>query len=302
MVILCCLAPRPGRSQTDMDAIMMNKGLFCAGAMYGYSTWKDYWEGTFKRDNENLGNVQTQMFGVMGNYGISKNLNALFSLPYVQTKASGGTLKGLKGLQDLSLALKWRALSLPIGSKSRLSVIGIGSFSFPTTNYVADFLPMSIGLRSKNLTVRGMVDYQYHKAFITVSGNYVVRSNITIDRTSYYDTEMHLTNEVDMPNMAGGGVRAGIRSRSWVAEATFDQMNTLGGFDIRKNDMPFPSNKMNASMAGVNVKYSFINRFRGLELTAGAKYTVAGRNVGQATMINGGVFYIFNLNRKNAKS
>jgi hypothetical protein len=71
-------------------------------------------------------------------------------------------------------------------------------------------------------------------------------------------------------------------------------MTTLGGFDIRKNDMPFPSNKMNQTQVGANFKYT-MKSIRGLELTGGVRYVVAGRNVGQATTINGGVFYLLNV-------
>src|SRR4026209_2651728 len=88
-------------AQTDMDAIMMEKNAFCVGPMYSYSSWKNYWEGTLKRENLNLGKVTTQMYGLMGNYGVTRKLNALFSVPYVRTKASAGTLQGMKGVQDL---------------------------------------------------------------------------------------------------------------------------------------------------------------------------------------------------------
>lgn len=300
--ILClCLLSGGVSAQTDADAIMLNKKVLCIGGMYSYNSWKNYWEGTFKRDNENMGTVSTQMIGVMGNYGITRKLNVLFSLPYVQTKATDGTLKGLKGLQDLSLGAKWKAHTTTIGESGTLSAFAIGMFSFPVSNYVADFLPMSIGMHSKNLSMRGMLDYQVNKFFTTASGYYTLRSNIEIDRTSYYDTEMHLTKKVDMPDIAGASLRMGYRSRSWIAEGTFDYMNTLGGFDIRKNDMPFPSNDMDAKMVGVNFKYTFLKKLRGLELTGGVKYTVAGRNVGQATIINGGLFYLMD-NKKNRKS
>lgn len=294
--VCCCLLMQFLQAQTDGDAIMINKNVLCAGAMYSYGSWTNYWEGTFKRDNENMGRVSTQMIGVMGNYGITKNLNALFSLPYVQTKATGGTLKGLKGVQDLSLMLKYRFLSTEVLA-GKLSTFAIGGFSFPVTNYVADFVPMSIGMRSKNVSFRGMADYQISKFFVTGSAAFVYRSNIEIDRTAYYDTEMHNTNIVDMPNVLNSNVRAGYRSKSWIAEATYDRMNTLDGFDIRKNDMPFPSNEMDATLAGVNFKYSFQKRLKGLELTAGARYVVAGRNVGQSTIFNGGIFYLMNLSK-----
>lgn len=298
-----CFIVNYSHAQTDMDAIMMNKKLLCIGGMYSHSKWDDYWEGKFKRDNENLGTVSTQMIGLMGSYGITSNLNFLFGLPYVKTKATAGTLKGMKGFQDLSLAMKWRAISVPLSPKSKISVFGIGGVSFPTTDYVADHLPLAIGMHSTNLNLRALVDYQYGKFFTSVSGSYIFRSNVEIDRESYYDGfEIHNTNIVDMPNVTGYSVRAGYRSKSWIAEGTLDRMITLDGADIRKNDMPFLSNKMNATMAGVNFKYSFLKKLRGLEITGGAKYTVAGRNVGQATTINGGFFYILNLNKKTTKS
>jgi len=63
-------------SQTDMDAIMMYKNQLCIGPTYEYSSWKKlFWEGTLKRDNQNLGRVTTQSFNFMGAYGIKNNLN-----------------------------------------------------------------------------------------------------------------------------------------------------------------------------------------------------------------------------------
>jgi hypothetical protein len=278
---------------------MMNKNVLCAGAIYSHSSWKNYWEGDFKRNNLNLGTVSTQMYSVMGNYGITNKLNFLFNLPYVQTKASAGTLKGMKGFQDVSVMLKWMPYLQHIGKKGIVSAYVIGGVSTPLTNYVADFLPLSIGMHSTNLSVRGMVDYQRGHLFGTASAIYMYRSNIKIDRNSYYTTQMHYTNKVAMPDMSGYNIRAGYRSNTWIAEAVLENMTTLGGFDIRKNDMPFPSNKMNATMAGVNVKYS-LSVVPGLEILGGGKYTISGRNMGQATTIYGGIFYIMNFSKKSA--
>ena len=173
LVSVACL-----QAQTDADAIMMTKNNFCVGGMYSYSSWTNYWEGTLKRDNQNLGTVSTQMIGVMGNYGISKKLNLLFGIPYVQTKASAGTLHGQKGIQDLSLWVKWMPFEKEVGP-GILSLYTIGGLSVPVTNYVADYLPLSIGLHSTNATLRAMVDYQVGSFFATLSGSYIIRSNIT---------------------------------------------------------------------------------------------------------------------------
>jgi hypothetical protein len=300
LFVFLVVHPFIAKSQTDLDAIMMNRKNLCIGPMYGYSSWKNYWEGTFKRDNENLGKVSTQMFSVMGTYGITKKLNVIVNLPYIKTKASEGTLHGLDGLQDLSLWIKWKPYSKDLG-KGTFSLFALGGASFPASNYTPDFLPLSIGLHSTNLSARVIADYLLNKFFVTASGTYTYRNNIKIDRNSYYTTEMHLTNEVEMPDVASFNFRTGYRSGHFIAEAFASNMTTLGGFDIRKNDMPFPSNKMNSTAVGAGFKYEF-KRIHHLSLMGDASYIVAGRNVGEATSFSGGLFYLFNFSKKDKKN
>ena len=287
------------KSQSDMDAIMMNKNNFCGGAMYGYSSWKNYWEGTFKRDNANLGNVSTQTISIMGNYGITNKLNVLFGLPYIQTKASAGQLKGQNGIQDLSLAIKFLPIEKEIGNGT-FSFYTIGLVSLPLSNYVADFLPLSIGLHSKTASLRLMADYQYKNLFVTAAGTYTVRDKVKIDRNSYYTNELHYSNQVSMPDATNINVRLGYRSDRLIAEAVFDRFTTQGGFDIRKNDMPFLSNKMNATRVGVGGKYTF-KKIAGLSAVANGNYVLAGRNIGQAYSISAGAFYIMEWSKKKKK-
>ena len=300
IVLMGCLSAGALRAQTDIDAIMMSKRNFCTGIMYGNSSWTNYWEGTLKRNNENLGTVSTQYVSIMGNYGVSRKLNLLFGLPYIQTKASAGQLKGYRGIQDLSLWVKWMPIEKEWG-KHIFSVYALGGASTPVTNYVADYLPLSIGLRSKTFSLRGMVDYQYGSWFTTFSGTYVHRSNITIDRTAYYTTGMHYTNEVYMPDAMQLNWRAGFRDKGWIIEAVADQWTTLGGFDISRNNMPFPSNRMNATRLGINLKYEDVF-LDGLSLTGNAFTTVAGRNMGQANAFSAGVFYIIDFPDRKKKT
>ncbi len=297
VAITCLIAiPQISRAQTDADAIMIPKNYFCGGLMFGNSSWKNYWEGTFKRDNLNIGTLTTHSYTAMVNYGLTKNINLLASVPYITTNASGGTLEGLKGVQDLLFTLKWRALRANFG-RGMFNLFAIGSASLPLSNYQADFLPVAIGSQSKSLMFRCLLDYKVGKYFVSGSTEFMQRSIITIDRYAYYTTEMHYTNQVGLPNMQNFALRTGYRSNSWIAEAVLENNNTLGGFDIRKNDMPFVSNRMNSTMAGVNFKYSSV-WLKGLELTAGGNYVLAGRNVGQSTTVHGGAYYLMNFSKK----
>ena len=283
-------------AQTDIDGLMMQKNFFCVGPTVGKSSWKNYWEGTFKRDNGNLGTVSSTTAMIMGNYGVTDKLNVLFGLPYIKTKASAGQLAGQKGLQDLSLFVKWAAIEKMIG-KGNLKTILIGGYSTPVSNYTPDLLPLSIGLQSKTAMIRLMADYEIGDWFATASGTYNFRNNVTLDRNTYYTTEMHYTNKVKMPDATYFNVRAGYRSSTWIIEAIADKWTTIDGFDISKNNMPFLSNKMNATKLGMHIKYDtdFIN---GLSFVADASTTVAGRNVGQSASFGGGIFYIFDFGKK----
>ena len=294
------LAPFLMSAQTDIDGIMMSKNNFCFGAVYQYSSWNQYWEGDFKRENLNLGTVSTKSMALMGNFGISDKLNAIFSVPYIETNASAGTMKGQKGIQDLSFTLKYMPLEKTIG-KSTYSIYALGSLSTPLSDYTADYLPLSLGLRSKTASLRLMGDYQKGRFFTTISGAYVKRANITIDRNAYLTDEIHYTNKVDMPDAISVNFRTGYRSNRLIAEFVIDNWVTQsGGFDITKNNMPFPSNTMNALRYGINSKYT-LKKLPQLSLIGGYNYVVEGRNVGKSDTFYGGIFYIINFEKKNSK-
>lgn len=279
------------KAQTDLDAILMNKSQFCSGFLYNHSSWDNYWEGTLKRTNENIGTITTQSVMYMATYGITNDLNVIAGAPYVWTNASAGTMKGMHGVQDISAFVKWRALNKSYGS-NKLSLFLIGGVSSPLSNYVIDYLPLSLGMGSTNFIGRGMVDFQHRRLNVTASAAYVRRSNVAIDRTAYYDTEMHYTNKVEMPDAAQYQLRAGYRGKYLLAEALLNNWTTLGGFDMTRNNMPFPSNRMNATSVGLQLKYT-LKSMTNLSLLAGASTTIAGRNMGQAAAFNVGAFYAF---------
>ena len=300
-VILCfsILLITAAHAQNDHDAIMMNKYQWCNGFSYEHSQWKDYWEGTLKRDNQNIGTFTSQAVMFMTNYGITDKLNIMAGLPYVSNHVSGGTLHKMQGLQDVSVAVKWKPIAAKWG-KSKMSLYAVAGVSTPASNYQVDFLPMAIGLGTTNAIGRAIVDYQQGEFFATGSAAYILRSDTKIDRTAYYTDHIIYSNKVDMPNVTSYMFSAGLRSKYLIAEAMVSNMTTLGGFDIRRNDMPFPSNRMNMTNVGTHVKYT-LPFYTHVELTADGSYTIKGRNVGQATNFGFGAFYLFNFKKKTSE-
>lgn len=293
VILLSCLLPLISFSQTEQDALMMPKKILCVAANYSYNSWGNYWEGSFKRDNQNIGTLSTQAVGLMFNYGISNNLNILGSLPYMSIKANQGTLQGLNGFQDAGLFIKWKPINKIKGS-NKFSLFGVAGYSTPSNDYNVDFMPMCIGLGSNVLSGRLIADVQHKKLFATLSAAYQHRSNVEIDREAYYTTRQINSSEVRMPNAGNFQMLAGYRTKTLIAEAFLDNMTTFGGFDIRKNDMPFVSNKMNSTKIGAEAKY-YIPKHTSLGFHANVWHTIAGRNVGQATGFMTGIDYAFKI-------
>jgi Putative MetA-pathway of phenol degradation len=298
-VVIFSLLAMGVNAQSLTDGLMMPKGNFCTGFLYMHDQWKDYWEGGTRRENANIGTITTQSLMYMGNYGVTDRLNIIVMLPYVKTQPSSGTLTGMEGIQDVSLSAKYRFLAKDY-TASGLRFFAVGTFSTPASKYTADFLPMSIGLGSTNFTARLTGNYHLESGwYINASGGYTVRSNVKLDRPSYYsDGQIYFTNEVNMYDTFDFTTMLGYYKNGIQAEAFYAQQNTLGGGDIRRQDMPFVSNRMNYGKVGALLMY-YLPKPKNLAVRASFSYTLDGRNVGQSTTLMGGLLYTFHFASKN---
>jgi hypothetical protein len=287
------------QAQTPTDGLMMPKNNFCTGFMGTYDKWTDYWEGNLKRENGNIGSISTTSVMWYGNYGVTDKLNVIASVPFVSTKASAGTLHGMHGIQDLMVTAKYKLLEKAIDS-GKLRVFGVAGAGLPLTDYTPDFFPLSIGAHSKQATGRLIVNYYTRlKLYVNTSVGYTFRGNVELDRPSYYtDGQIYFTNQVDMPNVLDFTASIGYINRGLETKLTYMQQSTLGGGDIRRQDMPFVSNMMNYSKAELLLMY-YLPKPKYFALRGSYSYTVAGRNVGQSSTIMGGILYTFHFSKSN---
>ncbi|ACT91295.1 hypothetical protein [Dyadobacter fermentans] len=281
-------------AQMPNDAIYMGKKTACLAVSYTHSSWDQYWENSLKRENLNIGTHTTQSVMPMLAVGITKNLNAIVALPYVWTRASTGNLMWQKGVQDASLWLKYRFLN-----KSGFSLHAIGGASLPASDYIPDFLPMSIGIQCRTATARLLASYRHTSGiYLTASGSYIFRSKINIDRDSYQaDDKLYNTSKVSVPNAYDASARLGYLKKAIQAEAFVEYGACDGGDNIRRNDMPFPTNNMKSTVAGVYAKFQPKN----IGVNARASHVLSGQNVGQSTAFSVGVLYQFRY-AKEAKN
>ena len=68
--LFACLAA-PFGAQTIDDGIMLGQKALLTGNFYSYDTWDEYWEGTLKRTNGNIGTVTTEANIITANYAAS---------------------------------------------------------------------------------------------------------------------------------------------------------------------------------------------------------------------------------------
>jgi hypothetical protein len=290
------LASSTVRAQTIEDGIMMPGKSLCTGFMYTHDSWEEYWEGSAKRVNGNIGTITTQTVAWVGNYGITDRLNVIAMLPYVWTDASQGVLHGMKGFQDLTVAAKYNLLETAFTSRGSLRAIVVGSFGTPLGDYTPDFQPMSIGSASQVFSGRLTLMFQARQGwFIHGSGAYTWRGKVTLDRPVYFtDDRLFTSDEVSMPDVFAYTVSAGYLKPRLHIPISFSQQITRGGGDIRRQDMPFVSNRMNYAKLDALVMY-YLPKVRNLAVRVAGRYTVDGRNVGQSTTLTAGLLYVFHF-------
>jgi len=251
-----------------------------------------------------LGTVKTQTVTWNSNYGITNKLDLIVNVPYVWTHASQGVLHSMNGFQDITLAAKYQAIDRRFTRWGRLRTFGVVAGGIPLTSYSPDFQPLSIGLGSKRISARGTLNFQSDRGwFLTGSTAYTWRDNVTLNRTSYFTNgQLYLTNQVEMPNVFDFVTSAGWLSRARMAQVSFFQLRTLGGGDIRRQDAPFISNRMNFSRVSGMVMYPMPGSLHNLSYQFMYGYVVDGRNVGQSSTITSGFQYTFHLDRKGPRS
>jgi len=288
-------APRLG-AQTLDDGVMVSPHQLRTTVMFGREQWDQYWEGTLKRSNDNIGTLTTRTMSWMGAYGLSKNVSLVATLPYVWTKSSEGVLSSMQGRQDLTVAVKYRAVQTKFANGVTARVLAVGGVGAPTSNYTPDFLPLSIGMHDRQAFVRGGLYLINHRGFFFDGwGGHVWRSNVTLDRPAYYTNgQLIESNEVDMPNVANYTASVGYNKGAWCIPVGIDGQRTLGGGDIRRQDMPFVSNRMNLTEAHAEVMY-YLPMLPSIQLGVGAAHVLAGRNVGQSTKLSFGVTHVVHL-------
>ncbi len=299
LAVVALLSSKLSSAQTADDGIMLAKQQLCTGVFYAYDYWDHYWEGAVNRTNGNVGTVTTRDVYWTGNYAVTNRLDLIATTPYVWTSASQGVLHGQRGWQDFTLAAKFKAVSVPVRTWGAVRLIGVVSGSVPMSGYTPDLEPLSIGTQSKRLQTRATLNYLGRNGlYLNGTTAYTWRNNVTLQRSSYYTNgQFYLSSQVALPNLFEYTAAAGYRKNDTTLTANYTVQQSRGGGDIRIQDLPFVSNRVNFSKIGGTLTYPF-PRLRPLQLWVIYNHTFDGRNTPQSNTITPGFLYTFTFEKR----
>jgi len=286
-------------AQTPSDAMMMKQRESCFALSFDQGSWAHYWEGDYLRTNGNVGTLSRRMIMPMIAIGLHDKLNLIIAVPHVKTESkepNGGFMNGASGLQDLGVSLKALVFEQELGT-SKLSVLTNVGFSTPTSNYLSDYLPYSLGFGANEFSLRAIGQFRMHNGFYVQGAvAHLWRGQTEIERDYYYANGSYYTAMMDVPNAwnFNGALGIWLFDNSLKFEANYIGLNCTSGDDIRKYNAGQPTNKVEFAQVGFSTQYYFKN-IKGFGLLAYYTKMISGRNMGEFSNIGGGITYQFKI-------
>ncbi len=229
--------------------------------------------------------VDVNSVNLYGSYGITDKLEAIVSLPYIQSRGFAdervlrekGYVNKRAGLQDITLLLKVKLFSKEIGSTA-LDVLGVVSGSTPVSDYKSETglgYIIAIGNGARKVSGQGVLHLKtLSGVFVTGQAGYSLRDN-------------------SAPNAFVAETKVGYAGPKLYVDALASfQKSDKSGTDILQPGFTgfFPATRVDYVRLGVS---AFRPLAAGFGLTVGATTYVAGRNLGKSTGVSGGVAYNF---------
>ncbi|OGX88041.1 hypothetical protein BEN47_09815 [Hymenobacter lapidarius] len=235
--------------------------------------------------------VRVNSVNLYATYGLSDKIDAIVSLPYIQSKGKAmstvindldalypdaGYANVRQGLQDITGLLKFKSYSREIGG-SIIDLLGVVSFSTPMSNYQTNTgygYIIAIGNRATKYTASGVTHLKTSSGvFATGQVGYSLRTGL-------------------VPNALVGEAKVGYAGPKTYIEgfASFQESN--GGTDISQEGFTgfFPSTRVNFLRLGASFYRPLA---KGVGVVLGASTYVAGRNIGKSTGYSAGISYNF---------
>ncbi len=210
-------------SQGPIDGFFKGEGNADFAIGLGFNRSNDYTGGPDSTYRQSYG---AEQIGIFGQYGISNNLDAVISVPFVFGQSENK-------FQDLGIHLKFRPFNYKWGN-NECAIIASGGVSFPASDYQAD-VSGALGRREKKVPFRFITQAKFNSGlFINFTGAYFIRFD-QIENTilTEYQEIQPSFNPQQPSDHFSIMLRGGWASSHNFIEIFAEYQNTLGGIDYK---------------------------------------------------------------------
>lgn len=272
------LAATTAASQGLVSGFMQGEGRTTIALTYSTESFSEYWVGRQPTTNSGLGTITTQSASLFVASGITSFADVLVALPYASATSSAGYWETISSIQDVSAAIRLRALSLDVEGTT-VDIMGSTGISAPVVNYVNN-APVTIGHGATSIDGRITIQAKHQSGvFAMVQSGYVHRNPVTID----------WGRDVNVPHLVETVGRIGFASERFYADYVVHNVVAQSGTTIGPG-VPFPTNSQSLVRLGGTVAWNqpWIDH---LTIIGGVATIVDGSNVGRATRLTFGLAY-----------
>ena len=259
-------------SQPIVDGFTKGKGNGSLVLSYSWEQYDEFYFADTKMDAPPPwgGQITTQSISLYGILGLTDNIDIILNVPYITAQGDGVDTvdQDVGGLQDASLFIKWRPISVETGG-GNLSFVGALGLATPLSDYEADQV-LSIGNQSTRADLRLITQFMSNSGlFGELQAGYSLRSN-------------------DVPNATLLSAKIGYAADKFYVDIWSDTQISSDAPDI--GEAPFSETQVNYTQIGASV---FVPVASSVGVSVGFGQFISGRNVGLSTRISGGIVYSF---------
>jgi hypothetical protein len=263
----------PPLAALDLNGFLPRRGEGTVALSYTSESWEEFWVGTARTREPEVGAVDITSCSLWGRYGLTDRLALVANLPHVDADSDGPAGFGQSSFQDLSVLVQAKVAERTRGPFTQRWVVAAGA-RLPVGDYEAD-LPIDVG--------DGTADLLLRLVWQRVQGRFYVSQQLGVDLRSE-----------DAPDQFPLYTEAGVITGRWTWSGFFQWLLAAGGSDIGDPGFTFPGNREELQRIGARV-FARVNDQIGISF--GGFTTLDGRNTSDTTAVFVGGVFDFDLER-----
>ncbi|MBK8557837.1 MAG: hypothetical protein IPL65_19755 [Lewinellaceae bacterium] len=219
-IVLCLLIPAASPAQGPIDGYLKGKGVLDIVPSFSFLS-----ANTLLGAGQQTFNVpyKGNLLSVFAEYGISKKLDAVATIPYVFTSTQSG-------FQDGGIYLKYRPVYASLKNGSKLGILAGAGYSFPLSQY-QPIAEGALGQRAQVLPLRAIFQWETPLGLFC---NFTAGYHVRLDELSTADVALIRQQRPDYqaispPDFSTLLFKIGFPAAHFYTDAWLERQVTRGG-------------------------------------------------------------------------